>query len=311
LATDAPKRVIVFLSYENILPLPQNGSDPCPADSATADRTRLRVRPDGGRNLLYPLGRAQDLVFGTLTVRALKDSLTTAIPSLNKSRNYQTGDGFELYSPEQTYSDDEGSAAAAAYRNGITALRFVTCGVDLPWRTEPVADMIQAAWDAGAEIILMIAPGHADEIELRRQLGLNERVNAWRANLVHTVEDAQQSRVGHRVELWDFAGFSLYTMEPMPAADDPANHLRWFWDPVHFVPALGERMIERLDRGGPQEFGMQLTGDVLAEADAAFSAAQRQWIEAHPADVQRIATVIAAARQTLGETRKQCAGVSQ
>jgi hypothetical protein len=67
------------------------------------------------------------------------------------------------------------------------------------------------------------------------------------------------------ITAWDFLEYASYTTEPVPPPGDRITRPRWFWESVHFTPALGEIMLQRVFHDTPADFGAPLT---LARVDA-------------------------------------------
>jgi hypothetical protein len=65
--------------------------------------------------------------------------------------------------------------------------------------------------------------------------------------------------VASPIVLRDFAVFSTYTTEEIPAEQDVDTELEWFWDGVHFQTRLGEIVLSRRRTqprvAGPPEHG--------------------------------------------------------
>ena len=145
----------------------------------------------------------------------------------------------------------------------------------------------------GAAIDVVILPNHADGMEVLRQTGLDADYDAWKTALVRGVAGAAPGQAA----VWDFSGWSAYTTEDLPAPGDRDHPLRWFYEPVHFKPALGDAIAARIEGAGqPDGFGVRLTPVNVASQIAAYHAGQAAWEAAHPADVARIAALVASAK---------------
>jgi hypothetical protein len=139
----------------------------------------------------------------------------------------------------------------------------------------------------------VIIPTYVDQMETRRQTGIGPAFDTWKRRVVEIADGAAHVQ-GH-VTLWDFGGFSRYTTEQLPDQGDRATRLEWFWEAIHFQPALGDLVVERLMGKGPDDFGTKLTQANLDADIEAYHAAQATWEADHPKDVARITRFIAEA----------------
>ena len=156
------------------------------------------------------------------------------------------------------------------------------------------------------DVVVFIPSVRAEEVELYRQAGLDGLFASWKAQLATTVEAAAAS--GHTVALWDFTGSTPFTTESVPRPGDRATAMRWFWDLIHFRPELGALMAARMVGGsGPGDLGMRVTAADMPGRAAAYAEGQRTWVAEHPADVARVANVVAAAIEAVcGATNSRC-----
>ena len=109
---------------------------------------------------------------------------------------------------------------------------------------------------------LVLPPVHADFLRLLDLAGLWPRYLTMRTVLADTV--AQES--GGQVHLWNFMGFDPYSTEPVPLLGQRAPALRWFWEPNHFRPELGQMMLETI-YSGRKGVGDLLTPENVAAAN--------------------------------------------
>ena len=287
-AASHPKLVIIGVTLEDSLVI---DGPPRPAAATAAMDTfepRLRVTAAGAPNPEFQTQRLKDTVFALASVRATTESLRTLTGQLGSTKTFQTPLGFLEAGEFTAWEKTEGFYVL------VTDKDRQRIGTYVKWARKPVfnidalAHMIALARDRGARVIVAIMPGYVDHIEIRRQMGISGQFDAWKARVVALAEQA-----GAGVTLWDFSGFSPYTTEVLPPPGDRTTRLRWFWDPVHFQPALGDLLIARLMGQGPADFGVVLTSGNLAAVNQAFHAAEKDWVAAHPADVARIGQIIA------------------
>lgn len=250
---------------------------------------RLRVTPAGTPNPAWWRGYANDLVFSTLSYTALSDSVRTLMSQHDSGATFETSLGWNDGGKFRRWAREDGFGGLFIDKNAEKISQWKRW---LGWRKlqeKPVFDMIRAARAAGATPIVMIVPNHADILEALRALGLDQDYDGWKTRLVAGV-----AAIDRKIPVWDFSGYSPYTTEAVPPAGNHTQQLRWFYEPVHFQPALGDLMIARIEGEAPGSgFGVELTPENLPAHIADFHKAQAAWEATHKGDIARIAAIIA------------------
>jgi hypothetical protein len=290
LAVSKPKLVVISVSMEDSLDFggPRHMSDDFDA--------RLRVSADGKPNPDYRSGVLADYVFATASFKAIGDSLRTVLRQRDPIKTFETPLGQLHGGKFEIWAQTEGFHVLVSDKDHMHA------GIDLRWARDPrfnidaLADMIKIAREHGAKVAVVIIPNYIDQIEIRRQTGVTPQFDAWKTRVVELADQADKT-MGD-VSLWDFSGFSPYTTEPLPEPGDVKTRLRWFWESIHFQPALADLIIQRIMGTGPEDFGVRLTADNLSADIAAYHDAQAKWVAEHPATVARITRFIAEANCT-------------
>jgi hypothetical protein len=290
LAVSKPKLVVISISLEDSQVFGAPPKQPEDFDQ------RLRVTKDGVPNPDRRIGVLSDYIFATASSKAISDSLRTVIHQRDPIKTFQTPLGQLSGGKFEIWARTEGFHVLVSDKDHLHA------GMDLRWARKPhfdierLTDMIGAARDDGANVIIVIIPNYIDQLEIRRQTGVTDQYDAWKTRVTQLADQAKQKMGG--VTLWDFSGFSPYVTETLPEPGDRATRLRWFWESIHFQPALGDLIIQKIMGKGPEDFGVLLTPDTLADDIAAYHTAQDQWVADHPRDVARITRFIAEANCT-------------
>lgn len=303
LARTAPKLVLMGVSFEDALAWPPDTGKRLSADvqAQWTFQARLRTRPDGRANTGYTLARLKDLAFATVSLKAVRDSVLTLVSQGDPGATYQTALGQNTGGKFGRWVATEGQYALFMDKERQKAPEFVRWLRHPMTDVGPVGDAIRLAQSQGARVIVYVIPSHAEELEMFRQLGMTPYYQAWKAELAAVVETA--AAPGNPVTLWDFGGFSPYVTEAVPGPGDTRNGLRWIWEPIHFRPELGALMAARMvGEGGPVNLGVQVTAAEMPGRAAAYAEAQRAWVAAHPADVARIAGLVAGAVEAVCHT---------
>jgi hypothetical protein len=101
--------------------------------------------------------------------------------------------------------------------------------------------------DRQIDLVVLIPPVHALQLEAIRLMDLWPTFEQWKADLLAALDDLPLAST-HPSErsLWDFTGYTGPMAEPVPAADEVAQHMTWYFESSHFKPALGELVIARI-----------------------------------------------------------------
>jgi hypothetical protein len=289
LAVTKPKLVMISISLED-------SQFDLPTGKPEDFDRRLRTLRDGTPNAGHRLGVLYDYVFAAASFKAIGDSLRTVIHQRDPIKTFETPLGQLSGGKFEIWARDEGFHVMISDKDHLHA------GMDLRWAKKPhfdieaLADMIKAARDKGAQVAVVIIPNYIDQMEIRRQTGVTPQFDAWKTRVVEITDLAGKTMGG--VSLWDFSGFSPYTTEPLPALGDRTTRLRWFWESIHFQPALGDLIIQTVTGKGPDDFGVKLTAENLPAVIAAYHDAQAKWVADNPRDVARLTRFIAEANCT-------------
>lgn len=127
--------------------------------------------------------------------------------------------------------------------------------------------ILAIARQRGVDVRFVIPPTHARAQEVIAFLGLTQVFERWKAELVGELEREGSARGAEPFALWDFSGFNAATTEAIPASGDPAARMTWFYDPIHFTPAMGALVLDRvLALGDPRFLGLADAGAPLTAA---------------------------------------------
>ncbi len=301
LATTRPKLVLMGISFAEAQIAPMHNvpgaAKPAVGSVAAEFEDRLRVAESGEANPGFRFARMKDLARTLLSLSALGDSILTLLNQNVADRSRLTSLGFNTAADFRglVRTDGENSLFVAKDREKIAEL--------LQWSAEPrldtesVARAIALAQQHDAEVVVVIAPVYADEMEIYRQAGVIQLYDNWRRQISDIVAAAAHNGT---VSLWDFSAISPYTTEALPLPSNRSTQLRWFWETNHFKPALGDMVIERIFGDGPGDFGTRITPETLPREQAAQHALLQQFEETHPADVRRVANMYS------GELQQAC-----
>lgn len=253
---------IVFLDFQNFF------VDLRPTTEVTEEERRFRFTADGRSNPYRPLQEAKDMVLAAATMPALIDSITTVLEQRRGSVLNMAPDGSSTEADFVNAARADGMHDLFAQKDSVEAERVDRIADSvLGWQgplpnLDSVSQMIRFAQARGVKLTLVLAPRHADALEIYWHAGLWPKVEQLKAQLAGLV--ANQGGV----TLWDFLDYSSFTTEAVPPSGDRRTPTRWFWEPTHFKKQLGEVMIQRMFGHDRPAFGIVLTPENLAEHNA-------------------------------------------
>ena len=293
LASAAPAHVVISINFIESLVMPQRRLSAA-TQSQFDFEPRMRVLADGAPNPAYARGHLADIVFATLSFTAVSDSIKTLLHQNDPGETYETAQGWNDGGKFRRWASEDGFFSLAMNKDREKIPQYVAWRGGKITETAPVFEMVKLARAHGADVTVVILPNHADTLESLRQIGLDADYDAWKTAIVNGVARAAPDG---GAAIWDFSGYSPYTTEELPPPGDHTHRLRWFWEPVHFQPALGDLMIARIaGAASPADFGVRLTQANLPAQFAAYRAGQAAWVASHAQDVARIAAIVNAGR---------------
>jgi len=284
-----PARIIFGISFTDaIITVPARIRDVAGKQYEFAPR--LALLEDGTPNPGYARGRLDDLVFATLSLDAVRDSIRTLLDQNDPGATYETAMGWNTGGKFKRWAASEGFNAIFMRKENEKIPQLKLWQVERQQETEPVAALVRFCRQHGIDATIVFLPNHADLLEGFRQAGIDADVDAWKSAIVRGIRQADPSG---DTPIWDFSGYTQYTTETVPAAGDRTTQMRWFYEPVHFQPALGDLMLARINGAAePADLGVRLTQAALPGQFAAYHAAQAAWVATHPKDVARIGTIL-------------------
>lgn len=198
------------------------------------------------------------MFLSTLTLGALEDSVLTVIDQRGTDAHPTvTPDGYATAAIFRRWISADGARALFVQKTPEDMGKALRGASDLA-RGEPplpqlgtIRAMIAFCRAHGIRLTFLIPPMPAALLEIFDQAGLWPDFIRWQQALVAALP------ANGSVTLWDFAGWNRYAIEPEPVR--PGQRTRWFWELTHFTPALGARMIARMNGGGDPGFGIVLT----------------------------------------------------
>jgi len=115
----------------------------------------------------------------------------------------------------------------------------------------------------GVEVVIVIPPVHALQLEAIAASGLWDVFERWKRDLIRIAAEASPAVPA---PVWDFTGYAVYNRIPVPADGAPASETPWYWESSHFKVALGDLVLARAaGRAGAEADGPAFGQRLVAE----------------------------------------------
>lgn len=167
--------------------------------------------------------------------------------------------------------------------------RYAAEPFEIERSVEPLREILRLCHRADIDLRMIVPPSHAWHFEAMEHTGMVERFDQIRRAIVATNE-AVAHEVGRApYPVWDYSGYRGHNVEPAPQTKD--DRPAWFWETVHFKPALGNAVLDEVfaPAGAPPPvLGVKIDHTNIDTHLAAWHAARRMWLETHVAEAARI-----------------------
>ena len=251
---------------------------------------RLAVDPDGDVRRGAWL---HDLAPTMLTRTALSASLRTLAAQSEAARIPVFDAGGQLQPRDYRATIWGGRGHAAAFRASerhfiaeawFPAPRYAFAFGDGGESTfEHYRRLLRLAYADGADLRVLISPGHARQWELLEVVGLWPAWEHWKRELVR-LNEAEAARAGVQpFPIWDFSGYNSITTEPVPRMRDV--RMRWHWESSHYQSETGDLILHRVfgtPASVPADFGTRLSGATVEAVLASLRRAKTAYRQREP-----------------------------
>jgi hypothetical protein len=251
-------------------------------ESGAFSEARFAVDADGAPNIGRWAAMLSDGAASLLSTDALLASVRTV-----RTQGWSSIDLAE--NGQWVSTADRGNYAEAfrAYTANTFARfdEFRRAPFDLERAGAPLRRILALAHRDQVDLRLVISPSHAWHWEAMRMAGLWERFEAIKRFVV-TINREEAARAGRApFPLWDFSGYDGPNAEEVPLPGHGADRMQWYWEPVHYKTALGDRVLSAVLDHPPQS-GVANLGTPLTDGN----------LEAHLAWIRLTADRFAAAQ---------------
>lgn len=153
--------------------------------------------------------------------------------------------------------------------------------------------VLELAQQKHLQLHLFISPAHARQWETIDSAGIWKNWEEWKRQLVIINEAVANQHHAKPFELFDFSGYSVYSTETVPR--EPEKNTRWYRDSAHFLPDLGELVLQRMFKSTAEtdkSFGVLLTSATIEENLRTIREGHLHYVATHPqdkADIDKLA----------------------
>ena len=247
--------------------------------------SRLAVTRDGTRTPGLGHQQINDWLFATFSLDASLDSIDTLSGNISGGAS-DIIDGSWDYRFYRHLTQELGSYPLMVLGDYDYSFKFHDARFD-PRVMETVQDILRLCRKKGIDVIVVLDPSHADDLELLDREGQWEALEAWKRQLTTLASQFGEGNP-HKIELWDFYGYDQYSTEPL--SDSPVA-LQWFWTPSHYTHALCDIMLRRIFTNDMSDYGARLTPQSIETRLKQVENAQQQYRARQKQDASRIWTI--------------------
>ena len=224
-----------------------------------------------------------DMMWATLSLDALSDGASTLISNL-RGRSSDIRQGNWIYEPYASFVAKYGSLPLVTWEEIQLARRY-TAKPTVDINLSTIKRIIDLCTSKGARVVVFVSPLHIYHLEMLDYYGYWSGFERWERELTKLIASSNQESNHDDVELFDFTGYDQYSTELVASG---RNSLHWFWDSIHYKPALGELIIRRLlgDKNIP--FGIQLTPENVDAHLSSIREQRRHYREEHQNELKPI-----------------------
>lgn len=248
MAQQQVKHVVMGLDFSDVLYERRTGVKEVVWPMTDSDFfDRLSVDANFQKNNSYWIASIKDRMTALSSLNSLYDSLYTITAQAPNSPD-RTPLGFN---PARDYIEIiryEGESVLFQQKMKELNSRFFHTGMTIfdtaqPWsiELEGLKRSIEYANEKNIEITFFINPYHYTYLETIRDAGYWKEFEEFKRSLRLLVD---QYGLG-RVNLWDFALYSSYTVSDVPTKDAKGK-TSWFWEPAHYKAELGNIMLAEI-----------------------------------------------------------------
>ena len=157
-------------------------------------------------------------------------------------------------------------------------------------------EIIEFCYENNIDVRFFIPPAHARQWEVINLMGLWPDWELWKRKMVEISEEIAIKRQRKPFQIIDFSGYSIYSTESVPRNADKV--MKWYRDSSHFLPPLGDIILDRLfgnlasEVSCKEQFGVLISSININEHLQCINKNHDQYVRTHSQDIKDIAALI-------------------
>jgi hypothetical protein len=159
------------------------------------------------------------------------------------------------------------------------------------------------------ELRVLISPVHASRLLLLHELGYWDAFEYWKLRLTQIIEEENRTaKTARPAQLWDFAGFSVITTEPVPPESDRDTQMRWYWEATHYRQEAGDIVLDCIftaKKRSCESYGSRLTTENIQRHLAQIRDAAKTFCLEHPHFMAELRSLVEETRAEREELRQR------
>lgn len=215
-----------------------------------------------------------------------------ALTGLNKWKKVYLPNGFKTKGYGEGWIDTFSNSEEKYVHRVYTTPNFTFVSFDKKFTTfDYFRKIIQLAYDQGIVVNFFISPSHARQWELIKQLGLWDKWEHWKREMLAITEQESRAYQKSPFLIYDFSTYNKYSTEAVPRATD--TPMTWYADSSHYSQALGHIIFNNMMNGVENNFGQILKTETVGAHIKAIRQGREQYILEHPQDAADIKSLVA------------------
>ena len=241
-----------------------------------------------------PAGSASaDLLTTLFSVDAVFYSMKVALGLYKTTSDIYFPNGFIANAAAGGWLENFIHNEGSAYINKIytvPAFTFNTVG-DVLSSFDYFRKLVRLAHAQNIKLHFFISPSHARQWEVIHQLGLWNKWEYWKQEMLRITQQEAQHYGQTAYPIYDFSGYSQYSTESVPRTPDTRMH--WYADSSHYRQALGTIIFtQMLKEQSNSAFGRILNTKTIDAHLRAIRADKLHYQASHAQDIADIRKLI-------------------
>ena len=158
--------------------------------------------------------------------------------------------------------------------------------------------MLKIAYEDNIDFRIIINPSHARQWEIIRHLGLWDRFEQWKRELVKINEEEAAKFNVSPFPIWDFSGYNSFTTETVPDTQDKKTKMQWYYESSHFSKPLGDLVLNKVfnyqeeKQATTSSFGVLLTSENIEDHLLQIRLEQKEYEKTNQEDVMMVKKLV-------------------